>query len=553
MKTGRFIKKAILLGLIGFVGLSCGTNHPGVVYAAGRTEVQSTAQAASGQAIGEETSGLYPVRIKTNQEVRSGYIDGTGKLILKPVYIEAGNFTEGYAVVYSGNKYQMINQSGEVIFETAGALKEFHNGLAAFSDPDKNYKQGYINTKGTVVIQPKYDFAGAFRTDGTAVVTETGTIRVINKNGKILKSYAKSSIYLYENITDIGNCIISNKFTLLKGVVSIDGKVIIKPIYGEVIDLGEGLFGVKKAPANIEAYKISIKPAAIFDQKGKQLTTFQFYDLSSFNNGYASATDSRYTYIIDTNGKKATSLPKLEGRGNAKVLGDIIQAEIDNETIYLKTNGSVIWKNDGISRFSSGITVSTAKLRPNKYVLVNYPVVDGIGDANVQTIINQNLKSLFTDSRSKLKENDELFVTDEFTVKQIKDLLIINKTGYDYPVGAAHGMPLSFYYFVNVKTGDFYQLSDLFKKNSDYVSVLSKSVYRQIQKRTKDGYVYYYDGKSLIDKNQFFRISKDTLTIYFDSGAIASYAEGFVEFDIPFKDIMSIINTDGAFWKVFHK
>jgi hypothetical protein len=145
-------------------------------------------------------------------------------------------------------------------------------------------------------------------------------------------------------------------------------------------------------------------------------------------------------------------------------------------------------------------------------------------------------------------------VNDNFTVEQIKDLLVINKTGYDYPIGAAHGMPINLYYFVDVKTGEFYQFENLFKSNSDYLAKLSKIVKQLMKQPNENGdIIYNYDSSSVVTKDQFFYVNKDTLTIYYDSGAIAPYAAGFPKFEIPFKDIMSIINTEGAFWKSFQK
>ncbi|WMJ85638.1 WG repeat-containing protein [Anaerocolumna sp. MB42-C2] len=554
----NYIKKAALVGVITFAGyLSC-AKITDVAYASGSC---NTAMADTGRVLLAEKStksgkstALYPISVQTKEEVKYGYIDGAGKTVIQPTYDSAGNFSEGLAVVYNNNKNQVINQKGEVIFETEGWISEFHNGLAAFYDTKSDGKYGYINTKGKIIIKPQYNNAGDFRADHTAVVSKGDNYYVINNKGKALKTYRihKKEDEYYDDITGDGYIIINDSKTFLKGVISLSGKVIIKPAYGEIVYLGNDLFGVKKKVAETEGYLLNVKPAAIFNGAGKQLTPYQFYDLSKFSGGYASATDDKYTYLINKSGKKVTSLPAAEGRGTMEVLGDIIQVNMDNEFTYMKKDGTIIWKKDEITKLSSGITVNTLKSRPNKYVTVNYPKISGLGDSAVETTINKKLKSLFTDSRKNLKKSDYLFVSDSFTAEQIKDLLIINKTGYDYPVGAAHGTPLSFYYIINVKTGEFYQLKDLFQNKSDYVSKLNKIVAKQMKENTKKGMVYFADDKNLIRKDQFFFISEDSLTVYFDSGAIAPYAAGFQKFEIPFQDINSIINTDGAFWKAFH-
>lgn len=557
-KLGSYIRKAVLFGLIGLFGTIGCVKSGDVASASVASGSLITTEAVTGQAISAETdlgrNTLYPISVQTEGEIRYGYIDITGKMIIKPTYMSATNFSEGLAIVNNGEKSQIINEKGKIIFESEGFIGNFHNGLAAYSDPSLNYKQGYINTKGKVVIKPQFNFAGDFNTDHTALVIQSEKYCLINNKGKVLKTYQLSKKYNTYSITKDGYIIITDKTTYLRGVVKLDGKVILKPIYGEVTYLGSGLFGVKKALPDYESYLVNIKPAALFNQEGKQITSYKYYDLSEFTGDYASATDSKYTYFIDKQGNKVTSLPVVEGIGNMTFLGDIIQGNIDYEMVYMKKDGTFIWKKDDITNLSSGITVSTIKMRPNKYVLVNYPKVDGINNAEVENTINKKLLTLFTKYRKNLKEKDNLFVDDSFTVKQMEDLLIINKTGYDYPVGAAHGTPLCNYYFINVKTGDFYELKDLFKNDSDYVSKLSKIILKRMNQDTKNGdAVYFIDSKFKINKNQYFYLSQDKLTIFFDSGAVTAYAAGFPKFEIPFKDIQSIINTEGSFWKAFHE
>lgn len=552
MKSGNCLRKTMLFGsilLIGFIGSVYCSRTADASTAAGMQQEE----VVTGEAIEAVSSQLYPVRLKAEDEYRYGYIDETGKMMIQPVYLDAADFSEGYAVVYNGEKYQFIDQKGNVIFETGGSVQSFHNGLAAFSDPENNYKQGYINTEGKIVIKPVYAFAGEFQEDATAIVGKSEKYYKISKSGKVLKTYQPDSKYYVYQITSDGYIIVSDPDTFKKGVINPEGKIILKPLYGEITYLGSDLFGVKKAVPDYEQYLLSIKPSAIFNQKGNRLTAYQYCDLSSFEGDYASATDSRYTYLIDKSGKKVSGLPQFEGRGSAVVLGDVIRADINYEMKYYKKDGTLIWENDSLTKLSSGITVSTVTLRPNKYAVIHYPLLTGCSNLDVQKAINKKLKNIFTESRKNLKEEDYLSVTDSFTVKQIKNLLIVNQIGYDYPVGAAHGTPLRFYYFIDTKTGDFYQLKDLFKNNSEYVLKLSKIVNKQIVQQSKsEDAIYYFDNNITISKDQYFYVDSDKLTIYFDCGAIAANACGFPEFEISWKDIASIIDKTGAFWKAFH-
>lgn len=48
-----------------------------------------------------------------------------------------------------------------------------------------NKKYGYINKKGEIIIEPKYDYAEEFSEDLAIVGTE-GNLGYINKKGKLL-------------------------------------------------------------------------------------------------------------------------------------------------------------------------------------------------------------------------------------------------------------------------------------------------------------------------------------------------------------------------------
>ena len=543
----------VLILIMMLLGLLGGCYGAETVSAWASTVGKEATSAATGQAEQTDHTALYPYRVEKGQEIKYGYINEEGTMVIQPIYLDAREFSEGFAVVYNGEENQVIDQKGKVIFATSGSVQDFHDGMAAFSDPNNNYQQGYINTKGKIVLKAKYGYASEFGADHTAIVTMAQKYCRIDKKGKVIKSYQLDSKYSLYDTKDGGYLVFMDQKTFLKGVITLEGKVILKPAYDEITYLGNDLFGVKKALPELEKYLISIQPAAIFDKNGKRLTPYQYYDLSEFHEGYASATDDTKTYLIDQTGKKATDLPTVEGRGTLQVMGNVIQADIDYEMSYLKKDGTVLVSNEGITELSSGVSVHTKILRPSKYVSVRYPELVGMSDTKIQTAINQKLEKIFTEYRKKVHGDEVITATDKFTAQQRKDLLIINRTGYDYPIGAAHGMPWQSYNFINMKTGTSYQLKDLFLSNSDYINKLSKIVYQQMQKNTKNsGLMYYFTSKDRIDKNQHFYLKDDKLVIYFDSGAITAYAAGFPEFEIPFKDIMSMINTQGAFWRAFH-
>lgn len=550
MITRNNIKKTAIVGTL---CLSVAFSNVSSVNFVSASTIHTESTAATTANSTKENSSLYLIHTTVNGKVLYGYIDSTGAVIVKPAYTWAGNFSDGVAVVNQGNNYLVLNTKGKVILKTTKYLRDFQNGMSSFTD-STTYKSGYINTQGKIVLKAVYDYTGNFGKDNTAIVSKSGKYYRINKQGKVLKTYSLVNKNYYYDITDDGYAIYTNPKTYLRGVVDMNGKTILKANYSEVTYLGNGLFGVKKKLPMDEGYLVSIKPSALFNKSGKQLTTFKYYDLSVYSGKYASYTDSKYTYLIDTTGNIVSSFPKQEGRGTLTVQGDVVQANIDNTLYYLKLDGTVIWKEPTTTALSSGITVDSLKLKPNKYVTVYYPQISGLSDTGIQKQVNDKLIDLFTTNAKKVTVNDGLTIDDSFSVNQIKDLLIISKTGYDYYIGAAHGTPYLSYYFIDTKTGTFYELKDLFLKDSDYIKTLNNIVTKEIKKQEKEGTGYYFDTDgSYVTKDQLFYLNADTLTLYFDSTSIAPYAAGFPEFAVPFSSIDSLLNKDGAFWKSFHE
>ena len=82
---------------------------------------------------------------------KEGFINGTGNVVVSPIYDDVDDFSENYAKVKIGSKYGYINSNGEEVI----AIKylrgtAFKEGLAAVKDESGWH---YIDKKGEV----KYD------------------------------------------------------------------------------------------------------------------------------------------------------------------------------------------------------------------------------------------------------------------------------------------------------------------------------------------------------------------------------------------------------------
>ncbi|MDK1032231.1 MAG: WG repeat-containing protein, partial [Planctomycetia bacterium] len=112
------------------------------------TWMQPEEQPVRGTAGGKKHPGtLLPIK----QNGKWGYIDKSGKIIIKPQFDDAWFFSEGLARVGFG--------------EQRGALKwlpESLRGSLGLAHVKTVYKYGFIDKTGTMVIKPQFDNAMSF-------------------------------------------------------------------------------------------------------------------------------------------------------------------------------------------------------------------------------------------------------------------------------------------------------------------------------------------------------------------------------------------------------
>ncbi|MBC7795357.1 MAG: WG repeat-containing protein [Pyrinomonadaceae bacterium] len=162
--------------------------------------------------------GLFWIR----ENGKFGYINSTGKVVIKPQYETTMGFNEGLAATKLGGKFGFINTKGEwiikpqfdfsyVFMEGLAMVKtngkhawidrkgqivipaqDFEEVATGFSEGrlavKKGGKWGYIDKTGKIVIEPRFEEANKFEGGAAQVVTENHQHHWIDRNGKILWS-----------------------------------------------------------------------------------------------------------------------------------------------------------------------------------------------------------------------------------------------------------------------------------------------------------------------------------------------------------------------------
>ncbi len=514
----------------------------------------------------------------------AGIIDLNGYLIVKPKYDTINPFSEGRATVIDHEGFKVIDESGKEITDRAYYfIGDYKGGRALIAGTENGrYLYGYLNKWGKEVIPLSYETASDFVEKKAVVKVMSGRFALIGLTGKVLHEYSYpyvgeygDSLLAFKNrengifgyIDEAGNIMIQPQFTGAEafrngraivqlgnggknfyGLIDQNGRFIFKPQYSDLQDLGEGRVALGKA---IDPEKPYIGSTfAIGDHDGHILTGFIYNRISKYENGFASTSDGQTTFFIDKNGKKVKHLPIVSGSGELRFDQSLIKGEIDYRLMYFDKKGERIWEQNRIIELGSGLSVQEEKYKPNKDFLVYYPRISGLGAK--ESIVNQTIKDLsgIKETPPHLQLESNYFGDYELPFYK-GNLLEIEIAGYDYPFGAAHGMPVKKYAHLDLRSGAFYQLKDLFKPGSQYVKGISAIIGKQIINDPEYSYVFPGSFKGIQAEQPFF-IKSGAISLYFLPYEIAPYAAGFPTFTIPFTDIDEILDKKGAFWRAFH-
>ena len=517
-----------------------------------------------------------------------GVIDLLGEYKIYTIYDSISNFRESRAVYSKDGSMGIIDEDGNVITKKEyGIVGEFHDHRAVVGDSKSgNYKYGYIDREGKELIHLKFERADDFKDDIALVKVKDNEYSLIDKEGKVLNSYKHYLVSQYgdglmmfsEKIDgpygyiDIeGNEIITPRFTSTSefvdgiaivsveenyngpyGVINKKGEYVLTPIFSEIRYLGENRLALGMPIGKPLGDDKFIAPSifAIGDTNGNILTQFKYYAVGNYDKGVTYASNNTSTFFIDKNGKVINTLPKVKGSGELMIKDDIIYANIDYSPYYLTRSGKLIYKPNDEIILDYVYSVIKEKYKPNFSFLIYIPQIKGIKNRKVEKKVNSKLKTLsyfkpFAEDQisHSINENDVLdysyYGTFEVTFFK-KNILILSLTGYYYPLGAAHGLSSKITPVINLDTGEFYSLEDLFNPNSDWKNRLDSIIQKMIDKEPQYEYVYK-DGFKGIDEGQNFYIDDNNLYIYFQPYDIGPYAAGFITFKIPFSLIQDIM------------
>lgn len=521
----------------------------------------------------------------------SGVINSKGEEILAPKYQTISEFENGYFVAFNGKDTQLFNYKGDIQFFGESEymyIGSYGDGLfnVAIMNENNQMEMGYINKAGNKIIDTKYSRAYNF-IDGKAIVQENegDKYKIIDKDANVVKELdfedvkatTNTGIYLFKGsnasygiLDSNGDILVEDKFDSIVdmdndyivvgileddkdkfGVIDKNGDYLIEPGYKGIISLGEGYFAVGKENESVHG-----NIYAIANHKGELITEFKYYGAGGFKgkirNNLISVSDGEKTYALDLKGNKSSKVPEINGVGEVSFDGKVVRAHVGDILSYYNAKGELIWEEINTYILREGAEVIEKKFLEGNSININYPVVEGLENKDAEGKINERLYKEFTSSyemEEKLSSDDYKYYRTTYKINKVNDLLVVEQVSE--VMGAKDNAPNLFgkIYNISLRNGNFYELEDLFNKDSGYIDIVSDMIRGQMEDKISKGTgMYDLDLWEGIRPNQEFIAQIKTIDIYLKPGEVVSYSETFPKFRIEQDDIEDILDMNSEFW-----
>jgi hypothetical protein len=239
------------------------------------------------------SDGMARVRMGPVEEGKFGFIDKTGDLVIHPRFVDARDFSEGFACVTIGVKWKVSSVEG---------------GKRGFVDKSEilvGKRVGFVDKTGRIAIEPKFDYVGEF-SEGMAAFEKrvngpmkNGIWGYIDKSGNIViepkysqvRNFSEGLAAVITGSSRKGDCY---------NYIDKTGEVAIETKYNVVGDFSEGLARVAVGVL-WEQSKGFDTTWGYIDKEGNTVIKPQFDSVGDFSEGIACvdvhSTEVKYNYI----------------------------------------------------------------------------------------------------------------------------------------------------------------------------------------------------------------------------------------------------------------
>ncbi len=284
------------------------------------------------------------------------FINPTGKVVLRPEFQIVEDFSEGLAAVNNGQKrdphiglviepgrWGYIDKTGQLAIPmTLTHAEAFSEGLAA---TELNNRTGFIDRTGKMLFEVPLDVTMDFH-EGVVAVLFKGGVTYFNNRGEKLDTPPLDPGPSYHSFAE-GLATIETKGK--SGYIDKTGKLVIPAEFIDADDFSEGLAAVQMpveetwCPLNEAGSRYgSSKRFGYIDKTGKVIIRPQFDYAGPFKEGFASVSKCSKAGFIDRTGKFVIPLQfdsAFSFRGGLAQVGH----GVGQDFTYIDKAGRIVW------------------------------------------------------------------------------------------------------------------------------------------------------------------------------------------------------------------
>ena len=233
-------------------------------------------------AVSSEAKILAPVVLK---DKGWGFVDRTGKILIRPQYEGAMRFSQGLAAVRVNMKWGFVNVNGKMIISPkyADVMDGFSEDLAAVKFEGDWI---YIDMTGKKRIKPSFWYAKSF-SEGLASVTVYRNATIvqgyIDKDGKFFVEPKFDDTRSFKNGLAVAG--IKKKGIYYYGLINKDGDWAVLPNYSYLRNDGGLILFTYKAKLSSILDLIPTGPYGFMDKHGAVVIEPRFESWSTFSEG----------------------------------------------------------------------------------------------------------------------------------------------------------------------------------------------------------------------------------------------------------------------------
>jgi len=202
--------------------------------------VVALAMRAEGSSPYYEPCGPQQKLFQIRHANRLGFIDGVGRVVVRPRFNSVGPFSQALASADFQGQLVFINESAEAVFRVPGIYPgKFSEDL---SDVRVGELWGFVDKTGKFVIEPQFTFVTPFH-EGIAMVKDQSGQRAIDKKGRTIFALPSDGSREVFGWFSEGRAVAFDGRH--SGYIGVDGQWIIQAQYDRAEDFSGGLAAVE--------------------------------------------------------------------------------------------------------------------------------------------------------------------------------------------------------------------------------------------------------------------------------------------------------------------